>query len=199
MAPPRREEVVVRRRLITVLVCLLLPVAADAQIAKTGFTGFATGFIGSSLGGDIDDAGWTPGAAIAIVDASGIGVELDLSHVRTFNAPPFIESGITTFAVNVTGVWMDETAFVRPYVIAGAGLLRARACVADCDLAEHRTEVGLDVGGGAYLLVNELFGIRGDVRYFRFLERHPDLLLTSNGLFDFWRVSVGATFSWPIR
>jgi len=40
--------------------------------------------------------------------------------------------------------------------------------------------------------------VRGDVRYFRFLESHPDLLLTSNG-FDFWRVSIGATFSWPIR
>ena len=188
----------VRRRLIVALVCLWLPSGAEAQIAKKGFTGFATGFIGPSVGGDIEDGGWTPGAAIAIVDASGFGVELDLSHVRTFNAPPFVESGITTLTVNLAGVWTDETAFVRPYVALGAGLLRARACVADCGFAESRTEVGLDIGGGAYVLVNELFGLRGDLRYFRFLERHPDLLRTSNG-FDFWRVSIGATFSWPIR
>jgi hypothetical protein len=190
---------VVRRRLIAVLVCFVLPAAAEAQIAKTGFTGFVTGFIGPSLGGDIDDAGWTPGAAIAIVDPNGLGVEIDVSHVRTFNAPRFVESGITTLTVNVAGVWTDETAFIRPYVSGGGGLLRARACVSDCRSAVSRTEVGVDVGGGAYVLINELVGVRGDVRYFRFLERHPDLPLTSSGFFDFWRLSVGATFSWPIR
>jgi hypothetical protein len=190
---------VVRRRLIAALVCVLLPAAADAQIAKTGFTGFATAFIGPSVGGDIDDAGWTPGAAIAIVDPSGLGVEIDVSHVRTFNAPRFLESGITTLTVNVTGVWADETAFVRPYVTGGGGLLRARACVSDCRLPVSRTDVGVDVGGGVFVLVNELFGVRGDVRYFRFLQRHADLPLTNNGFFDFWRLSVGATFSWPIR
>src|SRR5688572_19841826 len=127
MAPPRREDVVVRRRLIAALVCFVLPAAAEAQIAKTGFTGFVTGFIGPSLGGDINDAGWTPGAAIAIVDPNGLGVEIDVSHVRTFNAPRFVESGITTLTVNVAGVWTDETAFIRPYVSGGGGLLRARA------------------------------------------------------------------------
>ena len=175
-----------------------LPSVAEAQIAKKGFTGFATGFIGSSVGGDIEDAGWTPGASIAIVDANGFGVELDVSHVGTFNAPPFLESGITTFTVNLAGIWADETALVRPYIALGAGVLRARACVAACELAESRTEAGLDIGAGAYVLVNELFGVRGDVRYFRFLEGHPDLLLRNDG-FDFWRVSIGATFSWPLR
>ena len=189
----------VRRRLIVALVCFALPAAAEAQIAKTGFTGFVTGFIGPSLGGDIDDAGWTPGAAIAIVDANGLGVEIDVSHVRTFNAARFLESGITSLTVNVAGVWTDETALIRPYVSGGGGLLRARACVTECRPAVSRTELGVDVGGGAYLLINEVVGVRGDVRYFRFLERHPDLPLTSSGFFDFWRLSVGATFSWPIH
>jgi hypothetical protein len=181
------------------LVWLLLPAAADAQIAKSGFTGFATAFIGPSLGDDLDDAGWTPGAAVAIVDASGIGVELDVSHVLSFDTPRLLESGITTATVNVTGVWTDTTALVRPYVAGGAGVLHARICVSDCRFEVNRTDVALDFGGGVLVLVNELFGVRGDVRYFRFLERHPDLPLSGSGVFDFWRISAGATFSWPIR
>jgi hypothetical protein len=188
-----------RRRLILAFVWLLLPAAADAQTAKSGFTGFATVFIGPSFAGDIDDASWTPGAAVTIVDASGIGVELDLSNVGTIDSRRFVESGITTLTVNVTGVWTDTAAIVRPYVAGGAGVLRVRACVTDCQFAVSRTDAALDIGGGVFVLVNELVGVRGDVRYFRFLERHPDLPLTGSGVFDFWRLSVGATFSWPIR
>ena len=51
-----------------------------------GFTGFATAFIGTARAGDIPDAGVTPGASIAIVEASGLGAELEIAHVRRFGA-----------------------------------------------------------------------------------------------------------------
>jgi hypothetical protein len=44
-----------------------------------------------------------------------------------------------------------------------------------------------------------VFGIRGDVRYFRLFDRPEGLVLRDTGFFDYWRISIGATFSWPIR
>jgi hypothetical protein len=191
---------VARRGLITIaLGCLWLPVAAQAQTSNVGYTGFATAFIGASMGGDIADAGWTPGASVVIIDANGIGAEVDVSHVRKFDESRFLESGITTLTGNVIGVWHESTSIVRPYLLGGVGLLRARACVANCALAVSRTDWAFDAGGGAYVVFNEFIGARADVRYFRYFQRHTDLPLTDNGFFDFWRTSIGLTVSWPIR
>lgn len=177
----------------------LVPADVRAQTAASTFTGFATGFIGQARGGDVADPGWTLGGSVAVVESGGLGVELDVAHVREFNTARFVESGITSLMINATGVWTDADALVRPYAVGGVGLLRARACVDDCRVTVSRTDVGFDAGAGVFVLFNELIGVRADVRYFRYLQRHRDLPLTDNGFFDFWRASIGATVSWPIR
>jgi hypothetical protein len=48
-------------------------------------------------------------------------------------------------------------------------------------------------------MFDDATGVRGDVRYFRYLQRHDDLPLRDNGFFDYWRTSIGVTFAWPIR
>jgi hypothetical protein len=208
MAATRREIIVGRVAGVLVFVfgsgLLALNVAeaqpqGQAQASGGTFTGFATGSIGLALGGDVADPGWTPGGSIAIYDPSGWGAELDLSHVRAFDQARFLESGVTSLMLNVTGIFRDEVALVRPYALGGVGLLRARACAVGCLTAVSRTGLGFDAGGGVFVLFNEAFGARGDVRYFRYLQRDADLPLTDNGLFDFWRVSIGASISWPIR
>jgi opacity protein-like surface antigen len=176
-----------------------VPATAHAQISNSPFTGFATAFIGMARGGDVADPSWTPGASIAVIDDSGLGAELDLSHVRDFNKTRFADSSITSLMINATGIWVDAPALVRPYVVVGVGLLRARACFPDCQQTASRTDVGFDAGGGVFVIFKELIGVRGDVRYFRYLQRPTDLPLTEQGFFDFWRTTIGATITWPIR
>lgn len=178
------------------LVCLVLPAAVDAQTAQAGFTGFLTGSIGAAHGGDVRGAGWTPAVSVAIVDASGWGAELDLGHVGEIDATQFRESGITTLMLNATWV-SNEIELVRPYASGGLGLLRTRTCEVDCQASVSRTDLGFDAGAGAFVLFNETIGVRGDVRYFRYLQRHADL--PGTGVLDFWRTSVGVTVSWPVR
>jgi hypothetical protein len=181
------------------LVWTMLPAAVLAQPAGTGFTGFATLFVGGAHGGDVRGTGWTPGISVAVLDASGFGAEVDLSHVRSFDNERFAESGITTLTFNAVGMWPRPEALLRPYVLGGLGLLRVRACVPECQPVVSRTDWAMDAGGGAYVVLNEVVGVRGDIRYFRYLQRHADVPLTDNGFFDFWRTSVGVVVSWPIR
>ena len=59
-------------------------------------------------------------------------------------------------------------------------------------------DLGMNVGGGVQGQFNSNIGIRGDIRYFRSLQDNEpdnefDLALSD---FDFWRGTVGVTFSW---
>ena len=48
-------------------------------------------------------------------------------------------------------------------------------------------------------MLNDAFGIRGDVRYLRLFERHDDIPFVNNGYFDYWRTSIGLTWTWPMK
>lgn len=172
-----------------------LPAAAPAQTVSNAFTGFATVSVGAAHHGDLGETSFMPGASVAVTDPNGFGAELDLAHTGGFDSERFSESSITTFTVNATWTWPRVDALVRPYLVGGAGVLRVRACGATCD---SRTDWAADAGGGAFVLLNELVGVRGDIRYFRYLDDHSDLV-TGDGFFDFWRTSVGVVFSWPVR
>jgi hypothetical protein len=48
------------------------------------------------------------------------------------------------------------------------------------------------LGAGANVLVSDHLGFRGDIRYFRRLERQSDVgILPIASNFDFWRATVG--------
>lgn len=197
MAEHRREKAVVRRRLIVAVTFLLVPAAVSAQTYHTAFTALLTGSIGASHGGDTDDTDWAPSVSMAIVDLNGFGAEVDLSHVREFGSERFVESGITTFMANFSWIWPDVDSRYRPYGVAGAGVMRVHACDVGCQVRLRRTDWAVDAGGGVFVMLNEALAVRGDLRYFRFLERHRDLPLT-DGAFDFWRTSVGIVYTWPM-
>jgi opacity protein-like surface antigen len=182
------------------LAVLLLPAAAAAQATQTDYTGFATAFLGGARGADVVGRAWTPGIAVSIVDAIGIGAELELSQVRDYDAVRFGTSSITSLMVNGIYLWPDATAIIRPYAAGGAGFVRASACLADCRVPISRSDLGVDVGGGVFAIFNELIGVRGDVRYVRFVQKHQDLPITrDNGVLDFWRTTLGVTISWPVH
>jgi hypothetical protein len=136
------------------------------------------------------------GFSTVYIDDSGWGGELDISHANQFNDIDFVDSGLTTATINILGS-PKVSRYVRPYAGAGFGLIRARGCVGpDCVREISRTDFGIDILGGALVPISEAFGVRGDVRYFRYMQIHQDLPRTGGGQFDFWRLTVGGYYSW---
>lgn len=184
-----------RLRIVGVVLAIFCATVAEAQ--TSALTGHVTGHIGVGHGGDVQSAGLTVGGSLAVLEANGWGAEVDLGHMTRFANDVFDESGITTAMVNAFGIWSHPT--VRPFGAAGVGLIRVRASGFDDEPTLTRSDWGVDVGGGVLVMLNDAVGIRGDLRYFRYLQRHDDLPLTDGGFFDFWRSSVGVTWTWPIR
>lgn len=195
MAANGREIVVVRLRLALTMVGVLTASAAGAQ--QPLYTGIITPYLGAAAGGDVEGRGVTPGASMAVLDNNGLGAELDVGHTREIDETLFSESAITSVMVNVIGMWRISA--VRPFVVAGAGLLRVRAELPVVGLVTSRTDWAFDAGAGVQYMFDDAIGVRGDVRYFRYLQRHDDLPLRDSGFFDYWRTSIGVTFAWPIR
>ena len=175
----------------------MLALTLCASRAEAQFTGTVTAHIGVASAGDVRSAPVTLGGSMAVIDDDGIGVELDLGHLRDFNDEVFEESSATTVMLNVVAVYPHPT--LRPFVNAGVGLLQVRTALLSGESAVTDNAGGWNAGGGVQYMVNELFGIRGDVRYFRHVQRRADVPSGDDGMFDFWRTSVGASFSWPIR
>ena len=181
--------------LIAIVATLMTASSVSAQPAL--YTGLLTGHVGSADGGDVRDGGLTLGASVGVHDGGGLGAELDLGHTRRFDDFRFVESGITSVMVNFLGMYPHSR--IRPFVVAGAGLIRVRTSLELGEPVTSRTDFGLNGGGGVLVMFGDVVGIRGDVRYFRFVQRHEDLPLLDNGFFDYWRTSVGFTFAWPIK
>jgi opacity protein-like surface antigen len=187
-----------RLRIVVAVLGLLWATTSEAQPL---YTGMLTGHIGAAAGGDVRDSGVTPGASLSVIEASGLGAELDLAYTPEFDDDLFDESGITSLMLNVIGVF--RAGDIQPFVESGVGLLRLRTSLrtsfADGDVVRSRTDWAFNAGGGVAYMFNDAVGVRGDVRYFRCFERHGDLPLLDNGFFEFWRTSVGITYHWPLR
>jgi hypothetical protein len=181
-----------------VLVAVCVAAAANRAAAQTPmFTGMLTGHIGAARGGDVREATTTGGLSMAVIETTGLGAEIDIARAGNFDRDFFVDSSVASFMLNFIAVYPDDV--VRPFVVAGVGALRLRAAVVPGQTAAGSTEAAWNGGAGVTFQINDLFGVRGDVRYFRLFDRPTDLVLRDAGFFDYWRTSIGATFSWPIR
>lgn len=109
-----------------------------------------------------------------------------------------LDSSVQTFMGNIVmGAPIGGTSGpgVRPYAVAGIGLMRATLS-SPGDLFDNLSsnELGFNVGGGVHVFLSDNVGIRGDARYFRALQQGDD---DQNDLdlenFDFWRATLGVT------
>ena len=179
--------------------------AALAFIALTASDGFAqsrtmgsfrglfTAHLGTATGGELSEASLTPGVSVSVQEGDGWGAELDFGH--TFDVASGVQVlDLTTYMVNAA--WVKPEGRIRPLAIAGAGVLQINGCNAPCNIAATTYDFGLTVGGGVLAAVNDIIGVRGDVRYFFASADHPDLGRPDS--FSFWRISVGMTFMWAI-
>lgn len=175
--------------MLTVLV-VMWPGVAAAQ-----FTGWATVGVGKTTGGDTTNDGNAFSVSATAFESRGwFGAEIDLSHSTRFNDEAFADSGLTSLMLSV--VASPHIGRIQPYVAGGAGLMRARGCVASCARTLSHTEFGINTGGGVHVPLTELLAVGADVRYFRVLKQGDDFPRTASGSFNYFRVLLGASFTW---
>ena len=188
----------IRFVLSTVVASLLLVTTAAPARADW----LITPYLGGAFGGATSSQHVVYGASAAWMSHGIIGVEFDASIAPDLlDEDPGVILGITDSNVTtlmgsvVIGAPLGEPG-VRPYAVAGAGLIKSRVSDADDIFDIDENSFGINVGGGLHAFVNEHVGIRADVRYFRGVrdsDGGDDVDLELGG-FDFWRASVGATF-----
>jgi hypothetical protein len=179
------------RRLFVLTTAFLVLSAIDAraQMSFGTFHGYLTGFIGGTLGGDVDDGRVTGGGSVSVQESTGWGAEFDFG--RTTDAVVNgRELDLTTYMFNMTYVRPFKQ--IRPFASAGGGLHQ----VTDGQLLEKTYDLGLSAGGGVFLLANDVIGMRADARYFFNVGEHPELGRPDR--LSHWRVSVGFTYLWQM-
>ena len=165
-----------------------------AQSRSMGsFRGLFIPHVGAAIGGEVSEAKGTLGVSVAVQEQDGWGAELDLGH--TADALSGVQIlDLTTYMVNAS--WVRPVGVIRPFGIAGGGIMQISGCDSPCNRPATTYDFGLNFGGGVFALLNDTFGVRGDVRYFFASADHPDLRRPDN--FGFWRISLGATLMWAI-
>jgi len=171
----------------------LVPALALALLAAVPRTAQAdivlSPFLGVSFEGDSVDTPPAFGGSVTFVGRS-IGLEIEAARSNDFFGAD--TANVTTLtAALVAGADLPGRG-VKPYFLAGAGLLRTDVAFGEIfeDTSYNNFAILLGVGLNAYVTDN--IGIRGDVRYHRRLERQSDVgILPIASNFDYFRATVG--------
>ena len=206
----------VRKWLVT-FSAVMVALAAGARPASADWT--LTPFVGWNFGGSADVSGTGTGgtslsnkfekkidygASLMGTGAGPFGFEVDFGY-----SPNFFETSVSTSGFEFTNksnvttlmgnlVVGSNNGGVRPYAVAGVGLLRTNVQdAAELFSVSTKNDFGLDVGGGVMGFFSNNVGLRGDVRYFRGFRGTSDsdnLSGVTLSDFHFWRGSVGVSF-----
>ena len=196
-----------RKRLSTTIAALALAITPSMARAD----GYFAPFIGANFGGDVgkplvdtvDDSNkFTYGFSIGAMAGGIFGIEFDLGYTNNFYATEgaVVTQGnlLTAMPAFVIGIPIggQTGGGVRPYFVAGAGLLKRNVDVASLESISDN-DFGYTLGGGLNIYFSDHVGIRGDYRYFRnFSVDVFDFtgVEVERGTFDFSRASVGVLF-----
>jgi hypothetical protein len=102
---------------------------------------------------------------------SVFGYETDFGYTKDFyGTAPGVTSSMLTAMGNV--MFVPAVGPVRPYALAGFGLIRSQVDVSRGPLISEsgNNDIGWDVGGGVFVFFGEHLGVRGDIRYFHSFE-----------------------------
>lgn len=142
---------------------------------------------------------WLFGGSATWLSDGVLGVEADFAFVPGIfeddNAANLITaSSATTLSGNVIATLPLSITreSLRPYLIGGFGMMRAKAedqiCLEACEVL---TEPALQLGGGAFGLIGDRAGLRFDLRQIRTIRREETLIGERQAKLSFWRVTVG--------
>ena len=136
--------------------------------------GFISPLIGYNFGGDAncaaitgcEDKRITWGVAFGAMNAV-LGIEEEVAYTSNFfGEAPGLSSSVLTVMTNV--MFAPDLGPVRPYVLAGVGLIKTKVELSLSSLlTTSNNSFGWDAGGGLMFLFSDHVGVRGDVRYFR--------------------------------
>jgi hypothetical protein len=105
-----------------------------------------------------------------------------------------LQSGVTTLTGNVVAALPRSIAAysLRPYVVAGAGLMSASTTTVGSALAVNTNLPAMDVGGGVTGFLTARLGVSWDLRYFRSIGQHVSPTGDSIGPeeLSFWRLNM---------
>lgn len=204
----------VRKSLLAVALAMFAIAAAPSRASADWlFTPFIGGnFGGSANFGDFNDFDdeferrVDLGASLGWMGAGIAGFELDFGWSPNFFQDTrgeadfeFGDSNVTTLMGNLVlgaPIGGQTGPGLRPYGVAGLGLMRSSISGGDFFNDLTANDFGFNVGAGVHGFFNDNVGLRGDVRYLRSLEdTEPDSDLDL-GLsdFNFWRATIGLTF-----
>jgi opacity protein-like surface antigen len=183
------------------------PSTASADWMFTPFVGLGTGTSIKDISGRELDSQTkaTYGAGLTWMGAGILGFDVDFGYTPNFfgDDPDFGDSNVTTLMFNgIVGapIGGQHGAGIRPYAVAGIGLLRQRVNSANSFFNDvSRNDMGFDLGGGVSGFFTDNVGIRGDLRYFRKLKGGSSNSTDNLDIFDvdtlsFWRGTVGVNF-----
>ena len=196
-----------RKRLSTMIAALALAIAPSAAFAD----GYFVPFLGANFGGDIgrplsetveDRNRFTWGFGVGGMAGGIFGAEFDFGYTHNFyasNGTVVTKSNlITAMPALVIGIPIggQTGGGVRPFFLAGAGLLRRDIDVDTFDSLSSN-DFGYTLGGGIMGYFSDHVGLRGDLRYFRNFKV-DDFDVTDvdfeRGTFNFGRASIGLLF-----
>jgi hypothetical protein len=189
---------------VIAVIAWLIPITAHAQADL-----FVIPFIGAKFAGhtNIPDpespqqpAGATKttfGVSAAILGDGVLGIDGDFNHT-----PHFFERGIgglisqsnvTTLTGNVIfavprRITQDS---LRPYLVAGVGLMHAHIQTQANVINTNSNLVGLDVGGGAIGFISPRAGARFELRHFKNLSKDDATATFGSTRLSFWRLTAG--------
>lgn len=191
-----------RPSLVRFPACLLALAFLTVFSAPARAQGFVSPLIGYNFGGDAgcpeitdcEDKKLNLGIAFGSLGPVA-GFEAELAYARDFfGAGPGLQSNVLTFMLNI--MIAPKIGPVRPYVAAGAGLIKQKIELTSEDLLDtSNNDLGWDWGFGAMGFFTDNFGVRGDIRFFRtFNDVELFGVTIENEKLDFGRASGAVVF-----
>ncbi len=193
-----------RKRALCVVTLGLLALANTASADWLIVPHVGAVFGGNTTIVDLDQGAgsktFTFGGSFAWLTAGVLGLEGDLGHT-----PHFFERGTSSSALVLDSAVTTATGSVilavpltvtreslRPYAVAGVGLMHASSSDAVGIFSFDSDLLAMNIGGGVIGFITPFTGIRFDIRQFRNLTPDGSATTTSGSTrLSFWRASVG--------
>jgi hypothetical protein len=192
--------------MISTRILLLLLAFAGVSPASASADWFLTPFYGVTFGRqtslvDLEDTTGTTkqvfGGSISIMGSGILGVEADLAYAPGFfqrdGANLVVGSSLTTFMGNVMVTtplsWTRES--LRPYIIGGAGWMRASIDDTLSAFPANDNLLAIDVGGGVMGFFDDRTGVRFELRYFSSIGEPEGFASFGTARLSHWRATVG--------
>lgn len=197
------------RAVHALLLLLLIPTSAHAQTDL-----LLIPFVGAKFAGQttiVDPASpqqpggakkTTFGLSAAILGDGPLGIEADLGHT-----PHFFERGVGRLNAGSSVTTLTGSVIVavprtitreslRPYLVAGVGLMHADLKTIGNVFNTNSNLVGLDVGGGAVGFLSPRAGARFELRHFKNLSQDTHAVTLGATKLSFWRLTAGVVLKY---